>query len=361
MIDTLRNILAFAIDIGVLIFIHELGHYLAARSQGVTVEVFSIGFGPALLKRRAKSGTVWQLCVLPLGGYVKMQGWGEAPETKGAARPEAGSFSAASLSSKAVIVAAGPLANLGLAVLLYAGLFMTAGQPSTPAVFTSVEAGSAAAAAHLLPGDKVVAIGGVPVHDFSDLQQVVTAHPNSELDFTIARAAQTFTESVQVGAATVDGTKIGRLGVAATPVYKRLSPPLAVAAAFHETGAVIASWGTQMGQLIFEHKGLSQLSGPIGIAEVTGKVAAMGAVSLISLVAFLSVNLGLVNLIPIPILDGGHLLFYAWEGLTRRQVPERAREVGLRMGAAVIVSLVLVTTFNDLSRLGAFSWFVHLL
>jgi regulator of sigma E protease len=358
MLDSLRNILAFAVDIGALIFIHELGHYLAARSQGVTVEVFSIGFGPALLKRQVKSGTIWQVCALPLGGYVKMQGWGEAEAAKPAAP---GSFSAASLSSKAVIVAAGPLANLALAVLLYAALFMSAGQPTTPAVFSAIDPNSAAAAAHLMPGDRVLAIGGAPVRDFADLQQIVTGHPNTELDFTIGRGGQQFTESVQIGAVTEDGDSIGRLGVRADPVFTRLNPIQATGAAFQQTGAVIASWGTQMRQLIFEHKGLSDLSGPIGIAEVTGQVAAMGAASLVSLVAFLSINLGLVNLIPIPILDGGHLLFYGWEAVMRRKVPEQAREMGLRFGAAIIVTLVLVTTFNDLSRLGAFAWLVHLL
>ena len=358
MLDTLRNILAFAIDIGVLIFIHELGHYAAARSQGVTVEVFSIGFGPALLKRRAKSGTIWQLCALPLGGYVKMQGWGES-EASAPALP--GSFSGASLSAKAVIVAAGPLANLALAVLLYAGLFMTAGQPTTPAIFASIDPGSAAAAAHFLPGDRVLAIGGAQITDFTDLQQIVTSHPNAELEFTIGRGSTSFTEAVQLGAVTQDGASAGRLGVIAAPVFTRLAPVPAVAAALHQTGAVIASWGVEMGQLIFQHKGLADLSGPIGIAQVTGQVASMGLASLVSLVAFLSVNLGLVNLIPIPILDGGHLLFYAWEAVMRRKVPEQAQEMGLRFGAAIIVTLVLVTTFNDLSRLGAVAWLTHLL
>ena len=144
MLHFLIPVLGFVVCIGLLIFFHELGHYLAARSQGVTVEVFSIGFGPALLKYRARSGTVWQLSALPLGGYVKMQGWGDAEDT---APAEPGSFAAAPLSSKAVIVAAGPLANLALAVVLYAFLFMSAGRPVTPAVFASIQPDSAAAAA----------------------------------------------------------------------------------------------------------------------------------------------------------------------------------------------------------------------
>jgi len=358
MLHSFYQIAGFAVSIGVLIFIHELGHYAAARSQGVTVEVFSLGFGPALLKYKAKSGTVWQLSALPLGGYVKMQGWGEA-EDKAPSPP--GSFSGATLSSKAVIVAAGPLANLALAVVLYAVLFVSAGQPSTPALFASVDPHSAAAAAHLLPGDRVLAIGGAPVRDFSGLQQIVTGHPNTELDFTIGRAGQQFTESVQIGSATVDGTSIGRLGVTAAPTFTRLMPGPAIVAAFHQTGAVIASWGTQMGMLIFQHKGLSDLSGPIGIAQVTGQVAAMGWAPLLDLLAFLSINLGLVNLIPIPILDGGHLLFYGWEAVARRKVSEKVRDMGLRFGAALILTLFLVTTFNDLSRLGAVAWLTHLL
>ncbi len=358
MLHSFYQIAGFAVSIGVLIFIHELGHYAAARSQGVTVEVFSLGFGPALLKYKAKSGTVWQLSALPLGGYVKMQGWGEA-EDKAPSPP--GSFSGATLSSKAVIVAAGPLANLALAVVLYAVLFVSAGQPSTPALFASVDPHSAAAAAHLLPGDRVLAIGGAPVRDFSNLQQIVTGHPNTELDFTIGRAGQKFTESVQIGSATVDGTSIGRLGVTAAPTFTRLLPGPAIVAAFHQTGAVIASWGTQMGMLIFQHKGLSDLSGPIGIAQVTGQVAAMGWAPLLDLLAFLSINLGLVNLIPIPILDGGHLLFYGWEAVARRKVSEKVRDMGLRFGAALILTLFLVTTFNDLSRLGAVAWLTHLL
>lgn len=358
MLHILEQIGGFAVCIGLLIFIHELGHYLAARSQGVTVEVFSLGFGPALAKYKARSGTVWQISALPLGGYVKMQGWGAAEPGVPVAP---GSFSSAALSSKAVIVAAGPLANLALAVLLYAGLFMTAGRPSAPAVFASIVPHSAAAAAHLQPGDRVLAIGGAPVTDFADLQQIVLAHPDTVLDFTIGRDGRSFTESVRIGHDQEDGERVGRLGVTPHPVYTRLGPVPALHAALRQTGTVIAGWGVAVGQLIFEHKGLSDLSGPIGIAEITGQVAALGLAPLVELMAFLSVNLGLVNLIPIPLLDGGHLLFYGWEGLTRRKVPEQAQEIGLRLGVAVILTLFLVTTFNDLSRLGAVAWLTHLL
>ncbi|MGE4482164.1 RIP metalloprotease RseP [Acidocella sp.] len=359
MLDTLRTILAFVVDIGILIFFHELGHYLAARSQGVTVETFSVGFGPALLKFKAKSGTVWQISALPLGGYVKMQGWGE--ETiSGPAKP--GSFAAASLGSKAVIVAAGPLANLLLAVLIYAGLFMTAGQLHTKPVLSQIEAGSPAARSHLLAGDQVLAIGGTQIRNFSDLQRIVMDHPDTVLDFTVKRGDARLVLPVTVGESSLDGDKIGHLGVVGTQsTLKRLSPPEAVAAAFRETGRQISGWFSGMATLIVQHKGLRDLAGPLGIAEVSGQAAAMGVVPLISLIALLSINLGLVNLIPIPILDGGHLFFYAVEFLIRRPVPEQAREAGLRVGMAIILSLVVLVTFNDLTRLGAVAWFAHLL
>ncbi|GAN78939.1 RIP metalloprotease RseP [Acidocella aminolytica] len=360
MFDMLRTIFAFIVDIGVLIFFHELGHYLAARSQGVTVETFSVGFGPALLKYKAKkSGTVWQVSALPLGGYVKMQGWGEE-QTKGPARP--GSFAAASLGSKAVIVAAGPLANLLLAVVIYAGLFMSTGQVTTQPVLNQIQLGSPAAESHLQAGDRVLAIGDAKIHHFSDLQQIVVEHPDTVLDFTIERAGKDLTLPVTVGETTLDGEKIGHLGVIGTQsALKRLAPGPAIAAAFHETGRQISGWFSGMATLIVHHKGLKDLAGPLGIAEISGQAAALGLVSVISLIAVLSINLGLVNLIPIPILDGGHLLFYLVEFIIRRPVPEQAREAGLRVGVLFILSLVVLVTFNDLTRLGAFAWFSHLL
>lgn len=357
MLVVLRDTLAFIVEIGVLIVIHELGHYFAARSQGVTVEVFSVGFGPALLKYKAKrSGTVWQVSALPLGGYVKMQGWGEA-QADAHAKP--GSFAAASLASKAMIVAAGPLANLLLAVVLYAGLFMTAGQLVTQPVFNQVEVGSPAALSHLQAGDRVLAIGDVPISNFDQIQQIVLANPNKELSFTIARGGEDITLPVSVGEVSFNGDQIGHLGVAgAESSFKRLAPDAAVMASFQETGQQITGWFVGLKMLALKQQGLRDLAGPIGIAQITGKVAALGIVPLVSLIALLSINLGLMNLIPIPVLDGGHLLFYLVEFIIGRPVPERAREIGLRLGLGVILGLMLLVMFDDLSRLGLFSWFV---
>lgn len=356
MLIVLRDTLAFIVEIGVLIIIHELGHYFAARSQGVTVEVFSVGFGPALLKYKAKrSGTVWQVSALPLGGYVKMQGWGEA-QANGPAKP--GSFASASLASKAMIVAAGPLANLLLAVALYAGLFMTAGQLVTQPVFNQVEPGSPAAFSHLQVGDKVLAIGDTPISSFDQIQQIVLANPDRELNFTIARNGHDITLPVSVGEVNFNGDQIGHLGVVgAESSLKRLAPAAAVAASFQETGKQITGWFTGLKMLVLKQQGLRDLAGPIGIAQITGQVAALGIVPIISLIALLSINLGLVNLIPIPMLDGGHLLFYLVELIIGRPVPEQAREVGMRIGVGLILGLMLLVMFDDLSRLGLFSWF----
>lgn len=360
MFDIARSILAFVVEIGVLIFIHELGHYFAARSQHVTVETFSLGFGPVLLKYKAKkSGTIWQICALPLGGYVKMQGWGEEP-TRGPAAP--GSFASASLASKAMIVAAGPLANLLLAVVLYAGLFMTAGRVVLQPVLDQIEPGSPAAMAHLQAGDRVLAIGGTKISNFTEMQSIIAASPNRELDFTIQRAGADFTRPVSIGATNFDGGRIGHLGVATTTsTLTRLAPGPAVVAAFREVGEQIRAWYMGLKMLILKHQGIKDLAGPIGIAQITGKVAAMGFVPVIMLTALLSINLGLVNLIPIPILDGGHLLFYLLEFISGRPVPDRFREHGLRLGLGLILGLMLLVTFDDLTRLGVVSWITKLL
>ena len=360
MLIVVRDILAFIIEIGILIFIHELGHYFAARSQHVTVEVFSVGFGPALLKYKAKgSGTVWQISALPIGGYVKMQGWGEA-QAEGPVKP--GSFAAASLDSKAMIVVAGPLANLLLAVVLYAGLFMTAGQRITQPVFNQIEAGSPAALSHLEVGDKVLAIGGTPISNFDQIQQIVLANPDRELNFTISRGGQELTLPVSVGETSFNGERIGHLGVAGDDTsFVRLAPGTAVVASFQETGQQIAGWFVGLKMLVLKQEGLRDLAGPIGIAQITGKVAALGIAPVISLIALLSINLGLVNLIPIPALDGGHLLFYLVEFIIGRPVPDRMRDMGMIFGVGVILALMVLVMFDDLSRLGLFSWITKLL
>ena len=223
MTDTIRAILSYIVDLGILVFFHELGHYLAARSQGVVVEAFSIGFGPALLSWKAKSGTVWKISALPLGGYVKMQGWGEA--NNGEPAPP-GSFSACSLGSKALIVAAGPIANLILAFVLFAGLFMSVGQVVVQPVLSAILPHSPAAMADLQPGDRVLAVDAQKIGNFAQLQNIIMAHPDAAVTMTLDRHGQTVTRQVTLGDMTEDGTKIGRLGV----VGAEFEPPSLFAA-----------------------------------------------------------------------------------------------------------------------------------
>jgi regulator of sigma E protease len=357
MTDTIRSVLAYILVLGVLVFFHELGHYLAARARGVTVEAFSIGFGPALLSWRAKSGTVWKLSALPLGGYVKMQGWGEDQD----APKLPGSFSATSLASKALIVAAGPIANLILAFLLFVGLFGINGRIVIQPVISQIIPNSAAAAGGLLPGDRILNIGGHNIKVFNDMVAIVAQHPDTEMVFSFERANHLQTKQITIGHTDEDGQEIGILGViGANFTSQRFTLPGAIQAAAQETWTDITTTLTGIGNLIFHGEGLKNLSGPLGIAQITGKVATFGLPSLINLLALLSINLGLVNLIPIPILDGGHLLFYAAEAIYGRPIPKRAMEVGLRFGMAVILSLFVFTTFNDLTRMGAIHWVAHL-
>jgi regulator of sigma E protease len=358
MTDTIRSVLAFLVVLGVLVFFHELGHYLAARSRGVIVEAFSIGFGPALLSWRAKSGTIWKLSAIPLGGYVKMRGWGDTDD--GTPAPP-GSFSTTSLGSKALIVAAGPAANLALAFVLFLGLALFVGQVVIQPVLSKVMPGAPAAAAGLLPGDRVLAAGGKTIKTFDDLQDIIVAHPDTPMVFLIDRNGTDLTRNVTIGHRTEDGDVIGRLGVEGDQVSTRRFGPLgAVRAAGIQTWQVTSETFTGLWNLIVHHQGVQDLGGPLRIAQLSGQVAALGVASMVTFMAMLSINLGLVNLVPIPILDGGHLLFYAGEAILRRPIPRRAQEYGLRFGAALLVSLIVFTTVNDLTQMGAVRWVAHI-
>jgi regulator of sigma E protease len=358
MIDTIRSVLAFLVVLGVLVFFHELGHYLAARARGVVVEAFSIGFGPTLLSWKAKSGTVWKLSALPLGGYVKMQGWGEndadAPKLPG-------SFAAASLGSKAFIVAAGPIANMILAFVLFCGLLMAVGKPVVQPVLSQVMAGSPAAAGGLQPGDKILSVGGHQTPQFEDIQSIIISHPDTQLVFSIQRHGQVLSQQIKTGHKDENGEQIGFLGVEGDQGSSvRLGPIAAIPEAANETWSLTTATVSGLVNLVVHGKGAHDLGGPLRIAQLSGKVAALGVANLVSFIAMLSVNLGLINLVPIPILDGGHLLFYAAEAIYGRPIPQRAQEFGLRIGFALLLSLFAFTTVNDLTQLGAVHWVSHL-
>ena len=359
--DFLRNAGAFVVVLGVLVFVHELGHYLAARWRGVHVEAFSIGFGQALLRWTDRVGTVWKVAWIPLGGYVKLHGQ-ERPEDVleevRATWQEGRTFQGKSVVSRAIVVAAGPIANFLLAAVLFAGLFATAGRPVSLPIIGEVMPDSAAAHAGLQAGDRVIAIDGAPVRRFEDLQRIVAGDPDRQIDVHILRDGTEEAFSVVAGSrAGVGGRRVGVLGVkGGAAEFERLSPVRAVLAGLQQTWDVTTQTISGLGQMLSGQRNPDELSGPLGIAQLSGQVASLGLASLVSFIAVLSVNLGLINLFPIPILDGGHLVFFLLEALRGRPVPPRVQEYGFRAGFAVLAGLFVFATWNDLSHLGLFHW-----
>jgi regulator of sigma E protease len=359
----LRTPLAFALVLGVLVFIHELGHYLAARWRGVHVEVFSIGFGRPLLRWHDRVGTEWRLCILPLGGYVKPHGF-EGPEE---ATPEARAswiagrtFHDKPVGSRAIVIIAGPLFNFLLAILLFAFLFAWVGRPSNapiasmPPVVGELVAHGPAANAGLRPRDRIEQIGGHAMATIGDVQKRVIAAAGQQVPVQVERDGHRLTVPVTVGSA---GPHHGVIGVMFTaPPTKPLSPGRALIAGCTETWDVTVQTLSGIWQMITGRASAGQLGGPLRIAQLSGQVAELGAASMVGFIALLSINLGLINLFPIPILDGGRLVFYAVEAVWGRPVPRRIQEYGFRAGFALIACLFLFVTFNDLSHLGLFQW-----
>ncbi len=359
--QVLRTPVAFAIVLGVLVFIHELGHYLAARWRGVHVEAFSIGFGPRLLGWTDSRNTVWKLCLLPLGGYVKLHGQEQpqdaSPETI-AGWQHGRTFHAKSVLSRAIVVAAGPVANFILAAVLFALLFIVTGRPVTQPVFGEVMPDSAATRAGLVAGDRVEAIDGTKVLRFEDIQAAVGSHPGQKLSLSITRDGKPLTLEATPdarGGAGVLGVRGGK--VEYVPVSALEALPAGVVQTYNVGSQTLAGvW-----QMITGKRGTDDLGGPLRIAQLSGQVASLGFASLVSFIAVLSVNLGLINLFPIPVLDGGHLVFYAFEAIRGRPLPPQALEYGLRAGFALLIGLFVFATWNDLSHFGLFSWVSNLI
>jgi regulator of sigma E protease len=363
--DFLRTPLAFFIVLGVLVFIHELGHYLAARWCGVHVETFSIGFGRAVASWTDRLGTVWKVGWLPLGGYVKLHGL-ERPEdvsdeVKASWQPGR-TFHEQRVGLRAIVLVAGPAANFLLAAVLFAGLFATVGRGVALPVVGQVIDGSAAARGGLLKGDRIEAIEGKPIHRFEDVQRAVAASPGRPLHLTVASGGTSRELTVTPDARETGGQTIGVLGIGASAIeYQRLSPWQAVPAGVMETWDVTSQTLAGLWAMVAHNRGTADLGGPLRIAQLSGQVAELGAASLVSFIAMLSVNLGLLNLFPIPVLDGGHLLFYLVEALRGRPLPQRAQEYGFRAGVALLACLFVFATWNDLSHIGIFRWVAGLM
>ena len=364
--DHIREVAAFIVVLGVLVFVHEMGHYLAARWRGVYVEAFSLGFGKAFASWTDRTGTVWKLCWLPLGGYVKLHGHERADDVSPEVRAtwkDGQTYQGKSVLSRAIIIGAGPAANFLLAIVLFAALFGATGQPVPveAAVIGTVSAGGAAERAGLQPADRIDAIDGVPVVRFADLQRIVAASPDKPLNIRITRAGQEQTVAATSGSREVDGARVGLLGVSNAVEYKSISPWQAVTAGAEQTWQVTAGTASALGQIVTGRRGTEDLGGPIKIAQLSGQFAKAGLASLVGLIAVLSVNLGLLNLIPIPVLDGGHLLFLAGEAVAGRPLPPRAQDYSTRAGLALLACLFVFVTWNDISQTTLFRWVTSLI
>ncbi len=375
----------FLVVFTVLVFVHELGHFLVARRYGVGVEVFSIGFGPEIRGWTDSKGTRWKISGIPLGGYVKFCGdsgaasqpdervKAEMENTEGAESgqwltPEEreASYHFKPVGQRAAVSAAGPLANLAFAVLVLAGLFMAVGQPFTPAVVGEITPDSAAEAAGFMPGDKVLDIDGSTIERFEDMQQIVRLNAGSEIQAIVLRDGEELVLSATPRVTELTDRfgnvqKIGLLGISRSGVeYVRHGPTAAVWYAARETISIASVTLKAVGQMIAGTRTTEELGGPLRIAKMSGDMASEGAVAVIWFIAVLSINLGLINLFPIPMLDGGHLLFQFFEAVRDRPLNERIQEYGFRIGIAMVLTLMLFATWNDLVNLRVFDFFANL-
>jgi regulator of sigma E protease len=360
----LTYIVPFLIILTVLVFVHELGHYLIARWNGVRIEVFSIGFGPELFGWWDRAGTRWKFSTIPLGGYVKMFGDSDASSglpVPGIARLAPAerdvSFHYKRLGQRAAIVAAGPAANFLFAVAVLAILFTTYGQPFTPAEVGQVQPGSAAEQGGIHPGDVIVSIDGSAVQRFEDVQQIVRLNPGVPMTIGVRRDGKEQTLNVTPSRTELTDRfgnhyQIGLLGIARSGMeYVKRDPASAIIQAGTETWDLSVSTLKAMWQIIIGTRATDELGGPLRIAQMSGEVAQGGVVAVLWFMAVLSINLGLINLFPVPVLDGGHLLFYAAEAVRGKPLGQRAQEYGFRIGLALVLTLMVFATWNDLVHL----------
>jgi regulator of sigma E protease len=363
-------IVPFLFVLTIVVFFHELGHFLVARWAGVKVLTFSLGFGPELVGFNDRHGTRWKISAVPLGGYVKFFGdesEASTPSSEALAsmteEERAGSFHHKKVRSRAAIVAAGPIANFILAIVIFTGLFTFFGKPIMSARVDKIEVGSAAAAAGFQVGDIVTVIDNQPIESFPDMQWIVGGHAGEQLSFTVKRGDSIVqlkgTPELKVQKDAFGNThRLGVLGItrASQPgdvMSEPVNPATAVWLGVKETWLVIDQTLTYIGRIFSGREPADQIGGPLGIAKISGQVATLGLAPLIRLAAVLSVSIGLLNLFPVPLLDGGHLLFYVFEAVRGRPLSDRAQEMGFRIGLGLVLMLMVFATYNDILHLTA--------
>lgn len=359
-----HTLLAFFIVLSVIVFIHEFGHYIIAKWCGVKIDAFAIGFGKELVGFNDKSGTRWKLCLLPLGGYVKMYGDASAASTADAeameqmsAEEKALTFHHKSLPKKAAIVAAGPIANFLLTIAIFAYFIMTSGLPSVDPVVGQVMPDSAAMQAGLKPGDRITRINEEEVKSFNDITYIISTNLGTPVTLQLLRDGKAMQKVLTPKEVEDDdglGNKIKRplIGIKSAEIkYENVGPVTALTESVRRTYMICETTLKVIGQMVTGKRAPHDLKGPVGIAQLSGQAAQKDFHTVLWLIAMLSANLGLVNLFPIPLLDGGHLAYYAAEAMSGRPLAEKVQQYGFRVGFALLFTLMAFTLFNDLSRL----------
>lgn len=366
----LGYLVPFLFVLTIVVFFHELGHYLIAKWNGIKVLTFSIGFGPEIVGFDDRSGTRWKLAAIPLGGYVKFYGDENAASVpdqdalSGLSEAERRqTFPGQSVAARAAVVVAGPLANFLLAIAIFAGIFMFHGKQTTTPRVDSIQAGSAAETAGFAVGDIVRAIDGRRIDSFSEMQRIVSGAAGQTLRVEVDRGGALLTLPVVPTLREVKDNfgnvhRMGVLGITRSMApgdvkTESVGPFAAVGMGAAETWFIVERTLGYIGGIVVGRESADQLGGPIRIAQVSGQVATVGFVALLHLAAVLSVSIGLLNLFPVPLLDGGHLMFYAIEAVRGRPLSERAQEVGFRIGFALVIMLMIFATFNDILHLAS--------
>jgi len=360
-------ILPFLFVLSLVVFFHELGHFLIGRWCGVMVDTFSLGFGPELFGFNDRHGTHWRIAAFPLGGYVKFHGDANGAsvtdEAALAAMPpseRAVSFVAQKVWKRAAIVAAGPLANFLLAIVIFTGIFYVNGRAILLPMVDGIAAGSAAEAAGFQLGDRIVSIGGIKVDSFEDMQRIVQTASDTELVFGVDRGGKLVELAATPRRRDVvtpfGTTRVGVLGVQSNSKPENWHVQNydfvgSVKLAGSESWYIVARTGSYLKGLAAGTESSDQLSGPIRIAEVSGAMAKIGLAALLNLAAILSISVGILNLFPIPLLDGGHLLYYAVEAVRGKAMNDKLQQFGFKVGLMLVTSLMVFATYNDILRL----------
>ncbi|MCL6708034.1 RIP metalloprotease RseP [Pseudomonas sp. R2.Fl] len=361
-------IIPFVLVLSLLVFVHEMGHYLVGRWSGIRILAFSIGFGPEIAGYTDRHGTRWKLSAIPLGGYVRFFGDADA-----ASRPEKEEFemltpeerartlSGAALWKRAATVAAGPIANFLLAIAIFAVLFAIFGKPVADPVVAEVKSPSAAERAGVQPGDVLLALDGVSVTTFDDVRRYVSVRPEIPITVTIRRAGEELDlpmvpERSEITDQFGNRMEVGLIGIVTNQQsgnfrVEQLSPLQAVGEGVRQTWHVVTGTVDYLVNLVTGRMNADQLGGPVRVAQASGQMATLGVAAVLQLAAVLSVSIGLLNLMPVPVLDGGHLVLYALEAVRGRPVGAAAQEIAFRIGLAMILSLMVFATWNDITRL----------